>query len=128
MSIVLIVAFFMVLMVAIAAFGYQRYARPGQVYERLGEPVIEAPTVRSLPEDVEARKPREFKIIQKVGELMPVSTDDTSLTQQMLTHAGYRSDNAVKIYLGIRILSTVTLGLFGLLFRNAVSLIAPRCT
>jgi tight adherence protein C len=120
MSIVLIVAFFMVLMVAIAAFGYQRYARPGQVYERLGEPVIEAPTA-GLPEDAEVRKPREFKIIQKVGELMPVSTDDTSLTQQMLTHAGYRSDNAVKIYLGIRILSTVILGLFGLLFRNAVS-------
>ena len=77
------------------------------MYERLGEPVIEAPTAGS-PEDVEARKPREFKIIQKVGELMPVSTDERSLTQQMLTHAGYRSDNAVKIYYGIRLLSTVT--------------------
>jgi hypothetical protein len=50
-----IIAFFMVLMVAIAAFGYQRYARPGQVYEQLGEPVIEAPTAGS-PEDAEARK------------------------------------------------------------------------
>ena len=47
MSIFVVIAFFMVLMVAIAAFGYQRYARPGQVYERLGEPVIEAPTAGS---------------------------------------------------------------------------------
>ena len=120
MSIFLIVAFFMVLMVAIAAYGYQRYARPGQVYERLGEPVIETPTAGS-PEDAEARKPREFKLIQRVGELMPVSSDEGSVTLQMLTHAGYRSDNALKIYYGIRILSTVILGLFGLVFRNSVT-------
>jgi tight adherence protein C len=120
MSIFVVIAFFIVLMVAIAAFGYQRYARPGQVYERLGEPVIEAPTAGS-PEDAEARKPREFKIIQKVGELMPVSSDESSITRQMLTHAGYRSDNAVKIYYGIRLISTAAFALFGLALRNTVS-------
>jgi tight adherence protein C len=120
MSIFVVIAFFIVLMVAIAAFGYQRYARPGQVYERLGEPVIEAPTAGS-PQDAEARKPREFKIIQKVGELMPVSSDESSITRQMLTHAGYRSDNAVKIYYGIRLISTAAFALFGLALRNTVS-------
>src|SRR5689334_13544601 len=119
MSIVLIVAFFMVLMVAIAAFGYQRYARPGQVYERLGEPVIEAPTA-GMPEEVDVRRPREYKIIQKVGELVPVSTEDSSMTKQMLTHAGFRSDNAVKVYFGIRLLSTAVLSIFGLVMRNSV--------
>jgi len=120
MSIYIVIAFFMVLMVAIAAFGYQRYARPGQVYERLGEPVIESPNA-GLPEDAEARKPREFKLIQRVGELMPTSSDDSSVTRKMLTHAGYRSDNAVKIYYGIRLLSTVVMALLGLSFRNVVS-------
>ncbi len=119
MPIYAIIAFFMVLMVAIAAFGYQRYARPGQVYERLGEPVIEAPTDGS-PEDAEAHKPREFKIIQRVGELMPVSSDESSMTRTMLTHAGYRSDNAVKIYYGIRLMSTVLMGLLGLVLRNHI--------
>jgi tight adherence protein C len=120
MPIFVIIAFFMLLMVAIAAFGYQRYARPGQVYERLGEPVIEAPTAGS-PQDAEARKPREFKLIQRVGELMPVSPDDSSVTRAMLTHAGYRSDNAVKIYYGIRILSTLVMALLGLTLRNSIS-------
>src|SRR5579862_969802 len=120
MSIVLIVAFFITLMVAIAAFGYQRYARPGQVYERLGEPVIETPTAGS-PEDAEARRPREFKMIQKVGELMPVSTDESSITKRTLSYAGFRSDNAVKIYYGIRLLSTVVMSVLGLALRNAVS-------
>ncbi|MGC9947039.1 MAG: type II secretion system F family protein [Bryobacteraceae bacterium] len=120
MPIFVIIAFFMVLMVAIAAFGYQRYARPGQVYEQLGEPVIEAPTA-GMPQDPEVHKAREYKIIQKVGELMPVSSDDSSMTKTMLTHAGYRSDNAVKIYYGIRLLSTVSMGLVGLALRNSLS-------
>jgi hypothetical protein len=60
MPIFVIIAFFMVLMVAIAAFGYQRYARPGQVYEQLGEPVIEAPTA-GMPQDPEAHKARELR-------------------------------------------------------------------
>ncbi|HLY16802.1 MAG TPA: type II secretion system F family protein [Bryobacteraceae bacterium] len=120
MSIVLIVAFFIVLMTAIAAFGYQRYARPGQVYERLGEPVIEAPTA-GTPVDPDVNKPREFKIIQRVGEILPVSTDESSMTRRMLNYAGYRSDNAVKIYHGIRLLSTLLLAIFGLAFRNKIS-------
>jgi tight adherence protein C len=120
MSIYLIIAFFMVLSVAIAAFGYQRYARPGQVYERLGEPVIETPTDGS-PDDAEAHKPREFKIIQRVGELMPVSTDESSLTRTMLTHAGFRADNAVKMYYGVRLLSTAMMSLLGLTLRTVVS-------
>lgn len=119
MPIYAIIAFFMILMVAIAAFGYQRYARPGQVYERLGEPVIESPTA-GLQQEEETKKRREFKIIQRVGELVPASEDDSSLTRTMLTHAGFRSDNAVKIYFGIRILSTVSLGLCGLAMRNAL--------
>jgi len=119
MPIYVIVAFFMVLMVAIAAFGYQRYARPGQVYERLGEPVIETPTAGAA-EEAEVKKVREFRLVQKVGELMPVSEDENSMARQMLTHAGYRSDNALKIYFGIRILSTVVMGLFGLAFRNSL--------
>jgi len=122
MPVSLIVLFFILLMVAIAAFGYSRYARPGQVYERLGEPVIESPTAGlGLPEEAEARKPREYKIIQKVGSLMPVSGDEGSVTRAMLTHAGYRADNAVKIYYGIRLLSTAAMALLGLSFRNALS-------
>ena len=120
MPVTVIIAFFIVLTVAIAAFGYQRYARPGQVYERLGEPVIEAPTT-GAPADPDAHKAHDFRIIQRVGELMPVSQEESSITKQMLTHAGYRSENAVKIYHGIRLVSTVVMLVFGLTFRSAVS-------
>lgn len=74
-----------------------------------------------MAEETEIKKVREYKIIQKVGELMPVSGDESSIARQMLTHAGYRSDNAVKVYYGIRILSTAVMALFGLAMRNSVS-------
>jgi tight adherence protein C len=118
MSIVLIVVFFIVVMGTIAAFGYQRYARPGQVYEQLGEPVIEAPTA-GLAED-ERPRVREYKIIEKVGELIPVSTDESSMTKRALCFAGYRSDSAVKMYYGIRLLSTLSMAVFGLACRNVM--------
>ena len=119
MPISLVVVFFLLVMGAIVAFGYQRYARPGQVYEQLGEPVIENPTA-GVPQDAEAHRPREYKIIQRVGELMPVSTDESSMTKKMLTCAGFRSDNAVKIYYGVRLLSTVVMSILGLTLRNAM--------
>ncbi|MGA2590737.1 MAG: type II secretion system F family protein [Bryobacteraceae bacterium] len=118
MPIYLILAFFAALTVAIAIFGYQRYARPGQVYERLGEPVIETPTAGS-PIDVEPRRPREYKLLERVGGMMPVSSDESSITRKMLTYAGYRSDNAVKIYFGLRVICVVVVGSLGLMLRNA---------
>jgi len=117
MPIYLAIAFFAALTVAIAVFGYQRYARPGQVYERLGEPVIETPSTGS-PVDAEPRRPREYKLLEKVGGLMPVSSDESSMTRQMLNYAGYRSDNAVKIYFGLRVSCVVVLGTLGLMLRN----------
>jgi len=119
MSIFAIIVFFLVLMLAIIIFGYQRYARAGQVYERLGEPVIESPTA-GLMDDKEARRPRQFAIIQRIGDLVPSSPDDTSLTRKLLSYAGFRSDNAVKIYLGIRALSTAALGVVGLILRGSL--------
>jgi len=118
MPIYLAIGFFTALMVTIAIFGYQRYARPGQVYERLGEPVIETPTA-GTPVDAEPRRPREFKLLEKVGGMLPVSSEENSDTRKMLTYAGYRSDNAVKIYYGLRVLCVVVLGTLGLMLRNA---------
>jgi tight adherence protein C len=120
MPVYLIFAFFIVLTVAIAAFGYQRYARPGRVYERLGEPVIVKPTTGSGDEFAPQRV-REYKLLGKVGELVPVSSADSSTMQRSLTCAGYRSEQAVKVFYGLKLLSTIVLLLFGLAFRNKVS-------
>ncbi|MFN7997664.1 MAG: type II secretion system F family protein [Bryobacteraceae bacterium] len=116
MSIYLILAFFLTLMVAIAVFGYQRYARPGRVFEQLGNPVLPSGVVTDR-----APKVREYKLIEKMGELLPVSEDDSSLTKKQLSFAGYRSDHAVRIFYGIRVLATIVLGVMGILLRAKVS-------
>lgn len=113
MSIYVIFVFFTALMVAIAAFGYQRYARPGRVYERLGEPVIEAPTAGAETEP-EARKPREYKMLERIGQLVPESAETATLTRRLLNYAGYRSDHAVRIFYGIRVFSAATMLMLGI--------------
>ena len=118
MPIYVILAFFLTLSIAIAAFGYHHYARPGRVFEQLGEPVIESPSIGALED--QGRKVREYKILQKVGAMFPSSPADTSMTRRMLSYAGYRADNAVHVFLGIKLLATFGLGLLGLVFRNSL--------
>jgi tight adherence protein C len=119
MPVYIVVLFFLGLMAAIAVFGYQRYARPGRVYERLGEPVIEAPTTGAEVE-AEPRKPREYKIFQKIGALVPESGDGGTVTKRMLTVAGYRSDTALRTFYGIKILAAAILLLVGIASRDVV--------
>src|SRR5579871_6305828 len=118
MPIYVILVFFVALSIAIAAYGYQRYARPGRVYERLGEPVIEAPTAGTVGEEAELPRPREFKLLQKVGSLVPESGDTSSITRRLLSYAGYRSDHAVKIFYGLKVLGAVIMGIIGLFARD----------
>jgi tight adherence protein C len=118
MPIYVILLFFMALSIAIAAYGYQRYARPGRVYERLGEPVIETPTAGASGEEAELPKVRQYKLLQRVGELIPESGETASVTRRLLSYAGYRSDNAVKIFFGLKVLGAVVFGLVGLAGRD----------
>jgi tight adherence protein C len=116
MPIYIVLVFFTALTVAIAAFGYQRYARPGRVYERLGEPVIEAPSIGADGEP-QPHKPREYKLLERVGKLVPESAEGASATRRLLTYAGYRSDHAVQIFYGIRVFSLAGMLLVGLAAR-----------
>jgi tight adherence protein C len=117
MPIYVVLLFFTALTVAIAAFGYRRYARPGRVYERLGEPVIDAPTIGPDGEP-EPRKPREFKMLERIGRLVPQSAEGGTLTKRLLTYAGYRSDHAVQIFYGIRAFAAAVMLLFGIVARD----------
>jgi tight adherence protein C len=117
MSIYLILAFFAAVTTAIAVFGYQRYARPGRVYEQLGEPVIVKPTA-GAQEEVAPRRVRHYKLLEMVGGLVSGSSADSSITRRLLSYAGYRSDNAVQIYYGLRVLGAVLLLLVGLGLRD----------
>src|SRR5579863_9159392 len=122
MAIVISIVLFSLLMAAISAFGYRRYARPGRVLERLGNPVLEAQggmsaTLASPTPEVGWI----VRVIQQVGEKVPISPDDAGATRRDLIMAGYKSDGAVKVFNGIRISLSVLLFFVAVAFHSSIS-------
>ena len=115
MAILLSLLLFLVLMSAIAYFGYRRYARPGRVYEQLGgEATLTTPMLS--PQD--AGDGMVVKVIQHLGEQVPIDPADASLLRRDLMAAGYRSENALFVYQAARVICVVVLVVLALVFRS----------
>jgi len=99
--------------------GYRFYARPGRVYEQLGGPAsVGLPQVdRTEAGDLNVV----VTMIEQLGHAMPIGEDDESIVRHDLVAAGFRSDNGVWIYFGLRALTAITLLGLALIFRNDVT-------
>ena len=116
MAILLPFLLFLVLMAAISYFGYRLYARPGRVYEQLGGAAIF--TMPSVEHPDQLEPGLTVRVIEQLGEQVPIDPADASMLRRDLMAAGYRSDRALPIYLACRILAVVGLALLGLVFRG----------
>jgi len=121
MEIVIAILLFTLLMGAITFYGYRRYARPGRVFERLGAPVLEAEvlgagtTLSQTPEVGWI-----VRVIQQVGEKVPISPDDAGVTRRDLIMAGYRSEAAIKVFNGIKVALCIVLVIIAFSVRSAM--------
>jgi len=119
MALLISLALFALLMVSITYFGYRRYARPARVYEQLGGPSTAAmPGIDRRDEDDPGLVVR---IIEQVGEKVPVNPEDAGVIRGDLMAAGYRSDRAMTIYLGTRVIACVLLVILALIFRTVLT-------
>jgi len=110
---------FLSLMGAVTLFGYRRYVRPGRVLDQLG-----GMTVTSESALIASGGPQQsvlVRITQHIGEKVPISPQDVSVARQFLVAAGYRSETAVRIYYGIKVLLCVGLLILAFLFRDVVT-------
>jgi tight adherence protein C len=113
------IALFAALMAAITYFGYRRYARPARVYEQLGGlPTFEMPALDRMNSEDPGLI---VHIFEQIGEKVPVNPDDASLIRGDLMAAGYRTDQALPIYLGTRVVACVALVTLALLFRSLIT-------
>jgi tight adherence protein C len=115
--ILIAVALFAFILVLITGFGYAFFVRPKALLHQLEAITSAAPAdERAVPETT-----GEWKVVsslQWLGEKMPLSPEESSYTRKELAGAGYRGDNAVAVFLGIRIACVTVLTLGAFLFRQ----------
>ncbi len=109
---------FIFLLGAITIFGYRRYARPGRVYDQLSgaasapdSPLLGAPAQQNVF----------VRITQQIGEKVPVSPRDITNARRYLVAAGYRSETAVRVYYGVKVVMCLALLVAAILFRDMMT-------
>src|SRR5579872_2307399 len=119
MALFISVILFTLLMAAITFYGYRSYARPARLYERLGGPVLDGESaLTATPATPEVGWV--VRVIQQVGEKVPISPDDAGVTRRDLIMAGYKSESAVKVFNGIKITMCIVLVIVGFSLRSAM--------
>src|SRR5260370_7562966 len=110
---------FALLMTAISVYGYGRYAKPGRVYQQLGGPVaIPNPVIDKLDEHDPGLL---VTVMEQIGAQIPVAPQDALAARRELIAAGIRSDGAVAVLYGIKVVLCAVLLLLAFTFRAEVT-------
>ncbi len=118
MALAVSIVFFLLLLVSISAYGYRLYSRPGRIHDRLGEAALEAPSLEHIvPHD----RKWAVRVIQQIGEKVPISPQEAGITRRYLFAAGYRTDTAAKVYYGIKVVLGVVFFLVALILRGYIT-------
>jgi tight adherence protein C len=97
---------FVLLAAAITVYGYQVYAKPARVLDQIGSAARDGNVSGAL----RATPGNSFQIttvLQWVGDKLPKSPEESSITRRLLGMAGFKSDAALAIYHGIRAIVTI---------------------
>ncbi|MGA2327271.1 MAG: type II secretion system F family protein [Bryobacteraceae bacterium] len=118
MAIAVSICFFFVIAASVTAFGYRLYSRPARIHERLGAAVVEMPT---LGQTSQTETRWLVRVIQQIGEKVPISPQDATATRRYLIAAGYRTDMALKVLYGIKLVTCGALFLAALVGRHYIA-------
>src|ERR1700690_4248027 len=102
---VLGLALFLALTIVITAVGYFTWARPSRFQKRLGT-LEETPAMAVNTSDAAGRA-WIVRIVETIGEKVPLSPQEAGMARRTLIAAGYRSDRAVTIYYGVKVLMAI---------------------
>src|SRR5262245_52726157 len=95
-------AIFLLLVSAISFLGYRKYVRPAGVYEQIGGTSAQVISA-SLGDGEPQQGSWAVRVLRTVGEKVPASPADAGIARRHLMAAGYRSDTALPVYYGIKL-------------------------
>ncbi len=102
---VLGLSLFLILTIVITAVGYFTWARPSRFQKRLGT-LEETPAMAVNTSDAAGRA-WIVRIVETIGEKVPLSPQEAGMARRTLIAAGYRSDRAVTAYFGVKVLMAI---------------------
>jgi tight adherence protein C len=101
---------FLMLMVILSWVGYRLVYKPGRVLRQLGAPVIADQLNQTISQDGGEPEPNTIvTVLHQIGSRVPSSEAEVAGLKIDLIRAGFRSDNALPVFYGLRILSTLVL-------------------
>ena len=114
MDVIIAIGTFGMVMLVVSWVGYRRYVRPARIIAQLTAPSGGA----VFADPSEPQESSLVRALKNLGEKMPLSGGDTSELRKNLIMAGYRGQQAVQIFFGLRVVGAVTLVLGSLLLQD----------
>jgi tight adherence protein C len=109
---------FLLLMAVISVYGYRAYVRPSRIYDRVGgmaESAAESDAASSKPRDMVVR------VFEQIGEQIPLSPTDQTVTKRDLVMAGFRSEGAIRMFYGIKVIFCIVMFIFALMIHRSIT-------
>jgi tight adherence protein C len=105
-SLMLSACLFLMLMIGITGLGYRRFYKPVRALRQLGAPVIDA-GARAAVAAESSEGSTVVTVLRQLGSYVPVSDFEQSSVKLDLMQAGFRSENAVTVFYGLKIVATL---------------------
>lgn len=119
MAILVACLLFLGLVGLVSVFGYIHYVKPTRLLDQLATTTSDV-----IPSSITERNQKKSfsisQVLEPLGNLLPVSSQDTLATKQEMIAAGLRSRSAVAVFYGIKIVLVVGLVILALVFRGRV--------
>jgi tight adherence protein C len=111
---------FLMVMLGITWVGYRRYYKPAQALRQLGAPVINSGerVVAAVAEPAEGSTI--VSVLKQLGSYVPVSDYEQSATKLDLMQAGFRSENAITVFYGLKIVATAAMLTLAFMMQNSL--------
>ena len=94
---------FLMLMVLLSWVGYRLIYKPGRFLRQLGQPVIALDARRVLNVGREPEPSTLVTVLNQIGSRIPSSETEVANLKGDLIRAGFRSENALPVFYGVRI-------------------------
>jgi tight adherence protein C len=116
-SLLVAICAFLMVMAGATWAGYHWMYKPGRALRQLGNPVITA-GAGVITDPSEPQASTIVTVLHQIGSYVPTSESEMNTLRGDLVRAGFRSENAVPVFYGLRLASTAMMFLITLFLQN----------